>query len=232
MTKTRTTWKTNTLGGRLRSAIDRQPPEGKSRGVGLLIKKLQEREAPGANYPSINSYLENRVEPPLAFLRAVADALGVRFTWLAVGQGAETEEAEQARSADESRARSRLDFYDRIKGAVPSLDKLGINVPAAFLEYMLKNVEARDQAGFQFDLDGSEWEELALSVWEYLMAPFDGWSAVLGGVVPLDPRTFGTYAMAALHALTLAVELAVPPGLSSDDIKRWKPLPQMDEDHE
>lgn len=92
----------DTLGSRLRSAIDGLPPEGKSRGIGLLISKLD--GAPGANYPSINSYLDDQVNPPLAFIEAAASALGVRKQWLAFGgKEPRTEEAlrQQQMSAEQ-----------------------------------------------------------------------------------------------------------------------------------
>lgn len=88
-----------TLGERLRRAIDRQPPEGRSRGIGLLISKI--KGVTGATYPSIASYLEDDVKPPLEFLEAAATALGVRLAWLAFGEG-EMTKAEQDLLGDET----------------------------------------------------------------------------------------------------------------------------------
>lgn len=85
-----------TLGGRLQWAIERQPPEGKSRGVGLLIRKLETAEAPAANYASIGSYLDDKVTPPLTFITAASEALGVREAWLAFNEGEPDEQEEVA----------------------------------------------------------------------------------------------------------------------------------------
>ena len=99
-----------TVGDRLNWAIHtHQAREGRSLGVGLLIRKLEARaethgeKAVGATYPSIASYLKGETEPPLTFLRAVADVLEVNLAWLALGEGAPTKaHAEAAEVTDDS----------------------------------------------------------------------------------------------------------------------------------
>jgi hypothetical protein len=89
-----------TVGERLQWAIDQQPPEGKRRGVGLLISKLEAEGSPGANYPSITSYLKDQVTPPLDFVVGAARALGVNAAWLAFGDGYPTLEIEMANAPE------------------------------------------------------------------------------------------------------------------------------------
>jgi len=91
---------------RLRWAIfEHQEPEGKSRGIGLLMSKLNARAKResgddgatflGATYPTIGSYLreEDPTTPPLEFLTAVADELNVGRRWLCWGDAYPTHEA-------------------------------------------------------------------------------------------------------------------------------------------
>ena len=79
-----------TVGERLKAAIV---------ACGYSIRKFQaavkERGAPGASYPTVHRYLKNKSEPTAPFLREAADLLGVRYEWLAVGQGEMTEDLEQ-----------------------------------------------------------------------------------------------------------------------------------------
>lgn len=83
-----------TLGERLRVAIKVE--------AGLSIREFHKRmdgRAPGSSYPNIHRYLSDGAEPTLEFLRAAAEVLGVRYQWLAVGQGAPTEAGERDNSA-------------------------------------------------------------------------------------------------------------------------------------
>ena len=125
-----------TVGDRLDWAIHtHQTQEGRSLGVGLLIKKLEARaetqgeKAVGATYPSIASYLKGETEPPLTFLRAVADVLDVNLAWLALREGAPTKahaEAVEATDASvaavqelESMLGSRLNASVQLKLGLP-----------------------------------------------------------------------------------------------------------------
>ena len=97
---------TNTRGERLAWAVERFKRQGRHRGIGLLILKLRERGTQGASYPSINSYLRDKVDPPLDFIEAAADILGVRSGWLAFGDGAPTT---RGRSASDGNTQDKAD---------------------------------------------------------------------------------------------------------------------------
>lgn len=223
----------DTLGERLRWAIDQQQPEGKSRGVGLLISRLKEHGALGANYPSINSYLSDKVEPPLAFVREAANALGVRVEWLAFGVGKPTEAEEAARRAD-------LDTFRELLGkAVPEIKQLDGAVEAALTDLTLRsfrlmvesgaaNVEQVEESGL-----GAVLAATAAAWWALALMPVTG---VGEGARPIraDPRQFSSYALAALHAFSLALDIAARPPdlLSEQDIALQPPWWLMKQDIE
>lgn len=89
----------STLGGRLEWAIEAMPPAGRERGQSLFSKMLSKRDEAlrpqgkrlPSSRPSINSYVTNKTEPPVTFIREAADILGVREEWLAFGSGPPTE---------------------------------------------------------------------------------------------------------------------------------------------
>lgn len=64
-----------------------------------MKERLEGTDARGYTHPAIKRYLDDRAEPSLGFLRVAADVLGVRYPWLAVEQGAMTEEEEMERMA-------------------------------------------------------------------------------------------------------------------------------------
>ena len=74
------------FGTRLQQALDRQ---GMS--IRELHRSLESTKVPGRSYPQIHRYLKGDPEPPLKFTRAVAAILGVRASWLALGDGEMTE---------------------------------------------------------------------------------------------------------------------------------------------
>lgn len=81
-------------GERLRWAIDRQPHQGRRRGLRLLVHKLEAQGIKGATLPSITAYIEDRRKPSLGFWIPTAKALGVRVEWLAFGTGQPSREHE------------------------------------------------------------------------------------------------------------------------------------------
>jgi len=97
------TW--HTLEGRLRWAIEQQPPRGRERGLRLFQRRMDEHGAdvPGTSLSAIQGYLRGDGEPSPTFLKLAAQLLAVRSAWLAFGEGAPTEEAEAGRreSAEE-----------------------------------------------------------------------------------------------------------------------------------
>lgn len=80
-----------TVGKRLKWAIDNQAPQDKSKGVGLLIKKLEARGERGATYATIRSYISGDSRIPLEFVVVASEELGVNREWLAFGVGHPTE---------------------------------------------------------------------------------------------------------------------------------------------
>jgi hypothetical protein len=83
--------------GRLEEALQRS---------GLSILQLQvrlrERGVTGASYGSIYAYFKGSVDkgPPLEFLRAAADILGVREEWLILGNGGPTADEDTIRETE------------------------------------------------------------------------------------------------------------------------------------
>jgi hypothetical protein len=116
-----------TIGERLRWAINRMPPEGRRRGVALLIHKLD--GVRGATYPSINAYLSNETDPPLEFLDAAAPALGVDKAWLAFGPPHQPTGA-HAKAATATEAVSVPDFRDTLAPGLVRAVLMGVGFPA------------------------------------------------------------------------------------------------------
>ena len=89
----------DTLGGRLRWAIDKQPPDGRQRGLRLFQRRMTKRGrgVVGTSLSAVQAYLSDEAEPSLSFLRLAAELLSVRFAWLVVGQGAPTQEEQAGR---------------------------------------------------------------------------------------------------------------------------------------
>ncbi len=89
---------------RLRWAIERQPRQGRRRGMKLFQRRMAETararggggRRPGVALSTIQGYLSGAVEPPLAWIAEAADVLGVRRGWLLTGEGWPTLEEERA----------------------------------------------------------------------------------------------------------------------------------------
>lgn len=86
----------NTLGKRLRWAIERRPADGREKGVRKFQRDLHDRadelreqgeKLMGTSLPSIMSYLNDDGTPSLPFLQEAADLCGVRAAWLAFDDG-------------------------------------------------------------------------------------------------------------------------------------------------
>ncbi len=173
---------------RLRWAIDRQEPVGRRRGKGLLIHKLDQAGAPGANYPTLNSYLKERdpVSPPLDFLTAAADALDVRVEWLAFGTGPRMPvEEEGSPLADAARA------------GFPDMAHLANRDVffSAIARGVARRLVGREERPAEEELPPL-FEEAARELGEWLAAP-------LGDSPAWGSRGMGRYEEAALLALNL-----------------------------
>lgn len=96
----------DTLADRLRWAIERQPRQGRQRGLRLFQRRMEERAKEilraggppltGTHLSTIQGYVNGTAEPSRQFLVEAARVLGVREAWLILGEGAPTEEEEQA----------------------------------------------------------------------------------------------------------------------------------------
>jgi hypothetical protein len=90
---------------RLRQAMDQQRPEGRQRGLRLFQRRMQRfDDVPGTSLSAIQSYLRG-VEPTRPFIEAAAEVLRVRASWLAFGEGAQTQAEEAARREARERPR-------------------------------------------------------------------------------------------------------------------------------
>ena len=91
----------HTLGGRLRWAFERQPRQGRQRGLRLFQRRMERHgpDIPGTSLSAIQGYLkdDDPTEPSPRFLALAARLLSVRPTWLTWGAGAPTEEGEAER---------------------------------------------------------------------------------------------------------------------------------------
>ena len=74
----------DTISERLRWAIQRS-----GRSVRSVQQELARRGVRGSSYASVHGYLRDPAAiPPMEFIEAAADVLGVRRAWLAFGEGA------------------------------------------------------------------------------------------------------------------------------------------------
>jgi hypothetical protein len=78
------------IGARLSKAV-RAWPGG---GITAFQRQLQAEGVPGSSYAMVHKYLRDKTVPPISFLNAAAEFLGVRVSWLAFGEGPSTAEEE------------------------------------------------------------------------------------------------------------------------------------------
>lgn len=92
--------KLDTVGERLRWAIDKQQTYGRRRGLRLFVHKLEQRptRVRGASLQSVSAYLTDDVTAPTDFLKEAATVLRLRPEWLAFGSGHPTDASEAASS--------------------------------------------------------------------------------------------------------------------------------------
>ena len=140
-----------TLAGRLRRAIDQQPPMGRSRGIGLLLRKLEDRTVRGATYASMTAYLAGQQQPSLDLLRAVAEVTGVDARWLVLGDGHPTEAHATEASAAAGAA-----------GAEPVADHVVWDLRAGFFDETMDGAATPDTTADPSWLDASPVASTAL----------------------------------------------------------------------
>ena len=195
----------HTLAGRLRWAIDRQPPHGRRRGLRLFQWRMETyADAPGTSLSAIQGYLRGDAEPSLRFIQEAARLLGVRGEWLAWGEGAPTVEAEVARRETPQ------EQSDRVIGAVcraleiPRPQGAGTDVwPSVVLRTMIEYHRHRTVVGlFTGEKSEPSRADTDIVVVEALAAPL---RALAMDPVRLDPADLDDY----LLTLSLAIRRAI-----------------------
>ena len=78
------------IGRRLKRALDNL-----EKTQNWLSVRLRDHGIRGSGYASVRTYVRGEVRPGLEFIRAAADALGVREAWLERGEGDMTSSAEE-----------------------------------------------------------------------------------------------------------------------------------------
>lgn len=120
-------------GERLRAAV--ADWHGSDRGGAAFSSALQKRvtgdgsAVPGSSRAMIQRYFDGASEPSLEFLRHAAAVLGVRFEWLALGEGERTEaEERRARVGNlydywEGRRREEAEFMEQLLPGAANLQR-------------------------------------------------------------------------------------------------------------
>ena len=130
---------------RLKYAIEKGTGPGAG-SIRKFHKLISEQDVPGNSYPVIHRYLRGTAKPPVAFLEAAADLLGVRPAWLILEDGKPTER-EQALAAlgtdepPEPRERNALDAmrdglgpYSGMLGSAATQEALDAALRLTFFE--------------------------------------------------------------------------------------------------
>lgn len=192
----------NTIGGRLRWAIDRRLPRGRERGIRLFQRDLEERAKqradtiPGVTLPSIMTYLNDETEPSAAFVREAADLCGVRPGWLLFGEEPRTEAEVEAEAGKEREGDHRRMTILRLKARCEGLAHCEHVVAVALIHHADLWFHAHDAAPNA----AANWDEYVTGVWEDLRRPLEGRA-------PLDWPAFSNYAMAYLSARNLLLHI-------------------------
>ncbi len=196
-----------TVAERLKFALRKQ-----ERTIDSLLQGVKKAKVRGASRARVYAYLAG-AEPTPTFLRAAARELGVREAWLFTGEGQMTEPEQGLRASQElavmegltARGRRWQEATGAILEAVPALERASPVVRTMFAEAVFRSVGG-SRGGWATK---AELGERATAVWSRLLDPL-----TQPGFDPtLDPRRsrgfdadrFTDYAVAMLHALTLAM---------------------------
>ena len=115
----------NTVGERLKAAIERRREEGRG-GLRQFSRTLAERGVRGSSLPSIYTYLKDEAVPSVDFMEAAADVLRVRLDWLRHGEGEQTESEDELveRFTKDLGAATLVIGEQWLRGAYPEFDRL------------------------------------------------------------------------------------------------------------
>lgn len=209
-----------TLGERIRAELARQRWS-----ITAFSNMLRDRglTGRGATRAMLYRYMNQEVEPPPEFINTAAELLGVRAAWLATGEGARTEAEARAPRGDGQR-----DPVAVMQDAIPELERLDFIVTGNLYAASARLAAALERLGVP---DAQPPEALAASLWEYVIAPAQRLGERVGRQLRVDGRAFGDYAVAMLHALTLGIEVAVPPDFSPDQLEDLEPIERQEDDN-
>lgn len=210
-----------TFGERLRDAVDRW---GSIRQFADVLKE-RGLSGKGATRTMIHRYLNDESVPPLEFIRMAATVLGVREEWLETGEGARTTAGERAREATQEG--SETEAWDIVREELFWLKSVDVAAHATLMSFLARNHETAHRLG----VEGLDLRHLWKLADEIVWAPIMYWTDLLGKDIPVDPDEMSTYAVAVFNALTQAVSVAVPPGMTRQQLDELEDLaPSEDPD--
>lgn len=188
---------------RFRDAVDRSRLS-----LHALHQHLKGQGVTGSSYASLHRYYSGEIGPRLDILLAAAPVLDVSPKWLAYGEGEATETdaaSRRVRGAVDARAGEDYPVAARAD-EIPIIDLLPPHARSVFW-----HVLERYAAGSPDTLGEDEVLALGVSLARFLVVPYWVWGFrhdLMG-----TPEAFGTYAVAMLHALVLAL----PPAGHGDE---------------
>jgi hypothetical protein len=220
----------STLPMRLQWAIDRQPWQGRRRGLRLFQSRIEERarelekaggKLEGVHLSSIQGYVSGDVEPSLTFLREAADLLAVRRAWLIEGDGVPSALEESARrraiaTADPGGQRLR----DAITTALPWADQGSRSESALWSTMWILNGRLLDMPPIGTPYTEVSAFEVALAgrLAESIRAPLDALG--LKGR-PFDQARLDRYTVLVAHAIEQLLYEIAPPYVA-DSVSQWR----------
>lgn len=216
---------------RLRRALEKGPRPMSVRTLGEVeIQREPYRHIRGATYAGVRQYVEGKVRNPrIELLKAFAEILGVRFEWLAYGEGPMTEAGVVAERVRGEAYGTDPHLVGLVEKVFPKFYQLDPVVREQVLRLAVRFVDASLRA-----FEGEEYteDEAALrliggvqSIKDALFAPLDRW-----GVTPETPGfDFTRYAMAMLLALDMAMPKSPTPPPAVTLARQGMLPPELDE---
>ena len=200
---------TNTPGKRLEQAMRVM---GKS--LNGLHKALNATGVRGSSYGSVQNYAKGTSEPPLEFLFAAADHLGVRRDWLVDDLGPMLECDQEVERVIPEPASEEADLPEEVlrflSGSAPDISAdfeghgrtwgadTSPTVRRLFIDVLKRRVALTQS---NRDLEKGEILEIAVQLGRMAWEP---WAQLSGGIKS-DSYEWEAYAVAILHALMLAM---------------------------
>jgi len=195
-----------TVSDRLRQAL--QLPNRERVTMRGLHRRLQEEGRFDKAFSTMYAYLTGETEPPTSFIGHAAEVLQVRSQWLFTGEGPRTgDEAEVMYGGSEHEARATL--ARELQGRLDGLAHLDYIVTAT----LIHSLQAHEAAHWMEPIEISQPDnDPAGDLWDQIHAPFRK------GTTPMYDGTFKNYALAAIHARTLALEVTTTTKEEDSDV--------------